>query len=100
MLRGMICTAGDIQGPEAQTAGKAEGPGKTVSPADQQALLQFLRMMRKGKVGHSSGHVSSPLLLLRRVLWLTHMQRRYRLCCGQDKIHVACRHLGRLLLLV
>ncbi|CAL5229502.1 g12838 [Coccomyxa viridis] len=42
-------TAGDIRAPEAQTAGKGEGPEKTVSPADQQALLQFLRMMRKGK---------------------------------------------------
>ena len=45
-----ICAAGDIQAPEAQEAGKGEAAEKTVSPADRQALLQFLRMMRKGKV--------------------------------------------------
>ena len=68
VLRGVLRPAGDIQAPEAQTAGKGEGPEKTVSPADQQALLQFLRMMRKGKVGHTRGHVHPLLLMLRAVL--------------------------------
>lgn len=46
----MACAAGNIQGAGANEAGKAAEPEKAASCADQQALLQFLRMMRKGKV--------------------------------------------------
>ena len=53
MPRQAVLAAGDLQAPETQEAGKGEGPERAVSPADQQALLQFLRMMRKGKVGRT-----------------------------------------------
>ena len=66
-----MCAAGDIQAPEAQEAGKGGDPEKRVSPADRQALLQFLRMMRKGKVRHSrSGHLHPLVLMLSRCCWL------------------------------
>ena len=81
----MACAAGDIQGAGANEAGKAAEPEKAASSADQQALLQFLRMMRKGKVQalravpgmphalqttvcrswHIPPHVDSPCHLLR-----------------------------------
>lgn len=46
----MACAAGDIQDAGAHEAGKAGEAEKAASSADKQALLQFLRMMRKGKV--------------------------------------------------
>jgi len=45
------CLAGDIQAPGTQETGKEADAAQKVSTADQESLLQFLRMMRKGKVG-------------------------------------------------
>lgn len=44
--------AGDLQAPGTQEAGRAAEAAQAFATADQQSLLQFLRMMRKGKVKH------------------------------------------------
>ena len=78
-----ICAAGDIQAPEAQEASKGEAAEKTVSPADRQALLQFLRMMRKGKVRPRPGScVPSCTRAAQDVAGRSHMQRLTGLCGG------------------
>ena len=46
----MASAAGDIGAAGANEVGNAAEPEKAASSADQQVLLQFLRMMRKGKV--------------------------------------------------
>ena len=48
--------AGEVQAPgsQSQEAGRAADAAQAFASAEQQSLLQFLRMMRKGKVGLSS----------------------------------------------
>ena len=50
------CTAGEVQAPgsQSQEAGRAADAAQAFASAEQQSLLQFLCMMRKGKVGSSS----------------------------------------------
>lgn len=50
------CVAGEVQAPgsQSQEAGRAADAAQAFASAEQQSLLQFLRMMRKGKVGSSS----------------------------------------------